>query len=106
MAWHRSHKIGVTMRLNPKDLTAFRELLRATDPAGRAFLFGSRVNDARRGGDIDIYLEASQQIDLKTALALEYRMTSVCDEKVDLLIKNPGQPDQPIHVIARQGIPL
>jgi predicted nucleotidyltransferase len=94
------------MRLNPKDVATFQEMLRETDPAGRAFLFGSRVDDRRRGGDIDIYLEASRHIDIRTALALEYRLTSVCDEKVDLLVKNPGQADQPIHVIARQGIPL
>ncbi len=55
---------------------------------------------------MDLYFEASRPISLKTSLALEYRLTSLCDMKVDLLIRNPGQADQPIHAIARKGIPL
>jgi len=94
------------MRLSATELNVLREELRTADPAGRAYLFGSRMDDARRGGDIDVYFEATRPIDLKTALALQYRLISRCGEKVDLLIRNPGQPEQPIHAIARQGIPL
>jgi predicted nucleotidyltransferase len=94
------------MRLQPHTVTRFRELLNDLDPAGRAFVFGSRLDNQRRGGDIDIFLEASRHIDLKSILTLENRLSAVCDESVDLLVKNPGQPDQPIHLIARQGVPL
>ena len=83
-----------------------RRTLCGADPNGRDWLFGSRADDSRRGGDIDLYLEAGQPIDLKTALALEYRLTSLCDAKVDLLIRRPFDAEQPIHVIARQGVPL
>jgi uncharacterized protein len=94
------------MRLSTRELRVLKEELHAVDPAGRVFLFGSRLDDARRGGDIDIYFEPARPIDLKSALALEYRLASRCGEKVDLLIKNPGQPDQPIHEIARRGMLL
>ena len=94
------------MRLTPHELAAVRQTLLSADPNGRIWLFGSRADDSRRGGDIDLYFEASQPISLKASLALEYRLTSLCDMKVDLLIRNPGQADQPIHAIARKGIPL
>jgi predicted nucleotidyltransferase len=94
------------VRLTPNELAAVRQTLLNADPNGRIWLFGSRADDSRRGGDIDLYFEASQPISLKTSLALEYRLTSLCDMKVDLLIRNPGQADQPIHAIARKGIPL
>jgi predicted nucleotidyltransferase len=94
------------MRLLPNAIFRFRQLLRETDPAGKIFLFGSRIDDRRRGGDIDIFMETSRHLDLKTVLSLENRLAAVCDEHVDLLIKNPGQSEQPIHFIARQGIPL
>jgi predicted nucleotidyltransferase len=97
---------GATMRLSPQELDAVRRTLYGADPNGRVWLFGSRADDSRRGGDIDLYLEASQPIDLKTTLALEYRLTSLCDAKVDLLIRRAGEVEQPIHVIARQGVPL
>lgn len=94
------------MRLSPREVAIVRQVLHAADPDGRAYLFGSRADDSKRGGDIDIYFESSKTIDLKTALAVEYRLASLCRTKVDLTIKNPGQAEQPIHGIARKGIPL
>ena len=94
------------MRLNPQELEVVRHTLYSADPNGRVWLYGSRTDDCKRGGDIDLYLEASQPIDLKTALALEYRLTEGCDAKVDLLIRRPGEEEKPIHIIAKQGTPL
>lgn len=94
------------MRLRPHELQAVCQTLLGVDPKGRVWLFGSRADDSRRGGDIDLYFEASQPVGLKAALALEYRMTSLCGSKVDLLIRNPGQAEQPIHTIAKRGVPL
>lgn len=95
------------MRLSTAELHALRSILGALDPAGRIYLYGSRADDRRRGGDIDVYLQASRPIDLKTQLSTQYRLELACDTHVDLLIKNPGQPAQPIHQIAsEQGVLL
>ncbi len=80
--------------------------MRSIDPEGKLYLYGSRADDARRGGDIDLFLEAARVIDLKTALTLQYRLSNACDTKVDLLIKTPDQAEQPICQIARKGIRL
>ena len=98
---------NIAMRLNSTELHALRSILGALDPAGRIYLYGSRTDDLRRGGDIDVYLQASCPIDLKTQLSTQYRLELACDTHVDLLVKNPGQPAQPIHKIAiEQGILL
>jgi uncharacterized protein len=94
------------MRLNAAELQAIRDTLHAVDPHGRVYLFGSRADDRRRAGDIDIFLESAKPIDLKTAMQLQYRLSLACDTKVDLLVKSPGDSDMPIHQIARQGILL
>ena len=95
------------MRLNSTELHAVRAILGTLDPAGRIYLYGSRVDDARRGGDIDVFLQASRPIDLKTQLRTQYRLALVCDTHVDLLVKNPEQPVLPIHTIAiEQGVLL
>lgn len=91
------------MRLNALELAAIRSTLRGLDPLGHIYLYGSRADDARRGGDIDLFLDASKTIDLKSTLTLQYRLSLQCDTKVDLLIKSPDQVDLPIHKIARQG---
>lgn len=93
------------MRLNSKELEAVRSVL-SCSPKGGVWLFGSRVDDSRRGGDIDLYWEPEQAVTLRQALALEYRLSADCDCKVDLLIRNPGQAEQPIHAIAKQGVRL
>ncbi len=78
------------MRLNPSELSAIRTTFGAVDSLGH----------------IDLFLDATQAIDLKTALTLQYRLTAACDTKVDLLVKTPDQADQPIHQIARRGMRL
>lgn len=93
------------MRLNATELNAVQTILGELDPDGRIYLYGSRALDTRRGGDIDIYLQASRPIDLKTRLRTQYRLQQACDTKVDLLVKNPAQLTQPIHQIAiEQGV--
>ena len=95
------------MRLSTRELQALRAIIGELDPAGCLYLYGSRADDARRGGDIDVYLQASHPIDLKTRLGVQYRLELACDTRVDLLIQNPGQPVQPIHQIAiEQGVLL
>lgn len=93
------------MRLTAFEFKALRTIIGELDPAGRIYLYGSRANDTRRGGDIDVYLEASRAIDLKTRLRTQYRLQQACNTHVDLLVKNPQQPLQAIHQIAiEQGV--
>lgn len=91
------------MRLAPKEINAIRTILLDADPSGKIFLFGSRTDDASRGGDIDIFFEPSKPISLKSRLLLEYQLTTECDTKVDLLVKNPHDTEKRFHTIARQG---
>jgi predicted nucleotidyltransferase len=92
------------MRLSKSELQTIRDILYSADPQGKIYLFGSRSNDKRRGGDIDLYFEASKALDLRAILTLEYRLTSQCGTHVDLLVKNPNESEQPIFFIARQGV--
>jgi len=93
------------MRLNSNELEAVRRIF-SGGTAGSVWLFGSRADDLRHGGDIDLYWEPDQIVTLRQALALEYRLSADCGCKVDLLIRNPGQPEQQIHALARQGVRL
>lgn len=93
------------MRHTAFEIKALRTIIGELDPAGSIYLYGSRANDNRRGGDIDVYLQASRTIDLKTRLLTQYRLQQACNTHVDLLVKNPQQPLQAIHQIAiEQGV--
>lgn len=73
-------------------------------------LFGSRVDDRAKGGDVDLLFDVQAPVDdpaLKMA-NLSARLSRAMDgRRVDVLISAPNLTDQPIHEIARQtGVAL
>jgi predicted nucleotidyltransferase len=62
------------MRLSEFELRCIRETLLEADPSGKIYLFGSRIDDTGKGGDIDIFFESSRAFDPRAALTLEYRL--------------------------------
>lgn len=72
----------------------------------RIWLFGSRVDDERRGGDVDLYIEASNPYPLVTALQCKLALEESLDLHVDLLVNDRHQ-SKPIFQIAREtGVQL
>jgi len=73
-------------------------------------LFGSRVDDTQRGGDIDLFIEPTQI--LENRIQEECRLSAslyikLGGRKVDVLIKDAFKPLLPIHEQAlRTGIIL
>jgi predicted nucleotidyltransferase len=73
-------------------------------------LFGSRVDDTQRGGDIDLLIEPAQHLAhrIQAECSLSARLYIMLGgRKVDVLIKDPLKPLLPIHEQAlRNGIIL
>ena len=100
-----------TMRITPEQVHAIRQ--GAAEFAGdqaRVWLFGSRVRDDARGGDIDLMLELDEAVAEPAQLAarLAVRVSRAMDgRKVDVLVKAPNLLHLPIHTIAlSEGIRL
>ncbi|HKL77831.1 MAG TPA: nucleotidyltransferase domain-containing protein [Gammaproteobacteria bacterium] len=80
------------------------EVERLLGPQARVWLFGSRADDAARGGDIDLYVEVNQELENRAALAsrlaarLQLRLG---DQQIDVVLVDPWTPPQPLHVAAR-----
>jgi predicted nucleotidyltransferase len=54
---------------------------------GDVYLFGSRVNMKKRGGDIDLLLVPHKKIpSLKAALKVQARYFSQCEQKLDVIV--------------------
>lgn len=67
-------------------------------------LFGSRLDDDRRGGDIDLYVEtplSPEEAEARRLRMLARLARRLGDRKIDLIIKTPGN-ELPIHTLARR----
>ena len=99
------------MRLSPEQITAIRQgVAELAGDQARVWLFGSRVRDHARGGDVDLLLEVDEVLTEPAQLAarLAARVSrSMYGRKVDVLVKAPNLMQLPIHTLAlAEGIQL
>jgi len=74
----------------------------------KVYLFGSRTEDYKKGGDIDLYIETNELIECESKIHfLRDIYKYVTTRKVDLIINTPQQKDIPIfHTAKKEGILL
>ena len=94
------------MRLTDNDKKAIKETFFEIFEDGKIYLFGSRVVDTKRGGDIDLYISpssktrlASKKIDFLVALKQK-----IGEQKIDVVIDR-GKNNL-IDEIGKKGIEL
>lgn len=77
------------MRLSEHERHIIREATAEVfGPGTQVMLFGSRVDDAKRGGDIDLFVEASNSTDImmkKIRLAAQLQMR-LGEQKIDIVV--------------------
>lgn len=99
------------MRLTAEQTDVIREeTRRAFGPDASVHLFGSRVYDDHKGGDIDLHVETrlptsqAQQAASKLYARLQRRLG---EQRIDIVTHCAGQPLRPIDQTAlEQGIRL
>ena len=100
-----------TMRLTPEQIEAIKHTAHAVLGAdARVTLFGSRVDDTKKGGDIDLLFETEHPLPIRVAAMNAIYVAlirALGDRKIDILLKDPTTPPAPVLTIAKQtGIPL
>lgn len=94
------------MRLNEKQQTIIRTACEQHFPDGKCWLFGSRVNDNKRGGDIDLYIETSETnvtniVNAKLAFLVTLTR-QLGEQKIDVVVHRANSELLSIHQIAKQ----
>lgn len=75
------------MRLNGHERDVIKKAIGDVDPDAQVFLFGSRVDDAKRGGDIDL-LVISTKIDRREKRRIRWRVCdAIGEQKVDIVVE-------------------
>lgn len=96
------------MRLTDQQIQIIRQL--AQQVAGsqsRVRVFGSRLDDAAKGGDLDLMLELPEPVDNPALIAAQMSARvsrAMHGRKVDVLLSAPNLMRLPIHEVAfREG---
>lgn len=85
----------------------------ALPPGSRVLLFGSRTDDSRRGGDIDLLIEPPTAVDAAQDVALCNRLAArlyrkIGERRIDIVVARAGAADDRLIIAEarRQGIEL
>ena len=77
------------MRLNQRQIQAIEQVFKMVFSHGEVVLFGSRVDDQRKGGDIDLFVQPSEPtlnlFECKVRF-LSMLKNSIGEQKVDLVL--------------------
>ncbi|TVP60702.1 MAG: nucleotidyltransferase domain-containing protein [Halomonadaceae bacterium] len=72
-------------------------------PSAEVIVFGSRVDEAQRGGDIDLMITTKEPVERPTIMAarLSARISQALDgRQLDVVLKAPSLKQQVIHEVA------
>ena len=101
------------MRLTPHQIAIFKQLAAELfGPQTQLYLFGSRTDDQKSGGDIDLYVTGytgsiKQQVEAKLLFLTKAKL-SIGEQRIDVVFApHQSQQQAPIHQMAeRTGVLL
>lgn len=92
------------MRLTDDQVQIIRQLVRQiAGSQARVWVFGSRLDNTARGGDLDLLLEVAEPVDNPALIAAQLSAKisrAMHGRKVDVLLSAPNLMRLPIHDIA------
>lgn len=93
------------MRLSPQEIEAIKSSIYQFDPNAAIYLFGSRADPKKKGGDIDLLIMSDllgERDKIKIEMAL---FKKIEEQKVDIVIaKDTSQPF--VRIALKTGVKL
>ena len=78
------------------------------EPDFKLYLFGSRVDESKKGGDIDLFIDSNHDINIQQQIHFLREINkNITQRKVDLVVKTPNKKYRKIFDTAiNEGILL
>lgn len=94
------------MRLTPSQIQSIKNIVnRVLGAPIRVWLFGSRTDDSRRGGDTDLLIETGARLPNRAESLCRLHgalILSLGDRKLDIVLKDARTTEAPIFEVARR----
>jgi predicted nucleotidyltransferase len=100
------------MRLSQTEIDAIKKVTRMVfGKNSKTLLFGSRVDDNKRGGDIDLYIQYNPTIPEENLYRLKIKFLVqlkkiIGDQKIDVLIDTGKQTRNIFIAVKKEGIKI
>ena len=80
------------LRISKRELKALKKALEGFE--GEVYVFGSRLNLNKKGGDIDILLVPKGKVEntVKLAMEVQVKYFKETEEDIDVLVYREGEP--------------
>jgi predicted nucleotidyltransferase len=95
------------MRLSQKEITAIKKYFQEFFQEGDIYLFGSRVDDSKRGGDIDLYISTPNKKNIydKKMHFIIHLKRAIGEQKIDVVL-DMNQNRLIDKIAKREGVKL
>ena len=75
------------MRLNQYEINSIKKCFQTTFQTGMIYLFGSRVDDTKKGGDIDLYIVTQDSDKVRKKINFLTQLKNLIGEqKIDVVL--------------------
>jgi predicted nucleotidyltransferase len=79
------------VRLTKQEVLSIQQAFKESFGGGSVYLFGSRVDDSKRGGDIDLYIEPANPLSSRELLEKKIRFKlklydAIGEQKIDVVV--------------------
>lgn len=75
------------MRLTQSEITSIKKSFNEAFESGQIYLFGSRINDSEKGGDIDLYIDTEDSDKVKRKIDFLVKVkNSLGEQKIDVVL--------------------
>lgn len=93
------------MRLTPFQIDSIKKVIEDYDQNARIYLFGSRTDDTKKGGDIDLLVHSEKITDEMRRMIKIKLYDLIGEQKIDLIITSDlSKPF--VQIALEQGIKL
>ena len=89
------------MRITENERNTIVDAVKNTDPDAKVWLFGSRTDDSKKGGDIDIGI-LSPKVGVMEEITIRQKICDkIGEQKIDLVVSKDGQQAFFEHIVIK-----
>lgn len=93
------------MRLKDEEKQAILQAIHSADPHAKIYLFGSRVDDNSKGGDIDLLVFSGKMTYGDKLEVIKNIFSTIDEQKIDLIVTKHGT-EPFVKMVLEQGVQL